>query len=331
MDAVSRYDLDGVHFDDYFYPYPIGNEEFPDEETYTTYGASFEDKADWRRDNINRLITELAAAIHRAKPHVQFGVSPFAVWRNVATDPLGSDTTAGAECYDDLYADTRRWVREEWLDYIAPQVYWAEGFAPADYDVLVDWWARQLRESGSHTRLYIGQATYKVGISTQSPEWIDDPREMSHHLTFNQQYPEVSGDIFYNASSVVADLLGATSLVTTEHYQHPALQPTMPWLDRHPPTPVAQLRAEERDGAVHLSWRATGRPARTYAVYRFPGRQRPAACEFADARHLVALVPAGGGGRAQWADPAAPGAPSTYAVTAVDELGNESRWQLATV
>ncbi|HET7304396.1 MAG TPA: family 10 glycosylhydrolase [Segeticoccus sp.] len=325
MDAVTRYDLDGVHFDDYFYPYPVGDEDFPDEDTFARYGAGFDDKDEWRRDNINTLILELAEAIHDAKPDVQFGVSPFAVWRNVATDPRGSATTAGAECYDDLYADTRRWVREEWLDYIAPQVYWAEGFAPADYDVLVEWWARQLRESGSHTRLFIGQAVYKIGTSTQSPEWIQDPQEMSNHLTFNLQYPEVAGDIFYNASSVVADRLGAMSRVTEQHYQHPALVPTMPWLDRHPPTPVAQLQARTGALGVRLSWRGTGRPATTYAVYRFTGR--PRACDLADASHLVALVPAvPGDQRVHWVDSSTSG--GTYAVTAVDRLGNESRWQV---
>ena len=331
MDAVSRYDLDGVHFDDYFYPYPIAGEEFPDDAAYATYGGRFADKADWRRDNINRLITELAAAIHRSKPRVQFGVSPFAVWRNIATDPLGSDTTAGAQCYDDLYADTRRWVRDEWLDYIAPQVYWAEGFAPADYDVLVDWWARQLRESHSHTRLFIGQATYKIGTSTQSPAWIDDPQEMSNHLTFNQRYPEVSGDIFYNASAVVDDLLGATSLVTAQHYQHPALVPTMPWLDSHPPAPVHRLRAHRHGRHVRLTW--SGTPAdSSYAVYRFDRRHRVRDCDFADARHLVATLPATDHRRGiTWIDPPADDSGRcTYVVTAVDELGNESRRRLVT-
>ncbi len=324
MDAVTRYDLDGVHFDDYFYPYPVGDEDFPDDDTYATYGGDFDNKADWRRDNINRLVQGLVAAIHEAKPHVQFGVSPFAVWRNIATDPRGSDTTAGAECYDDLYADTRRWLREEWIDYLAPQVYWAEGFAPADYDVLVDWWARQVRESGSRTRLYIGQATYKIGTSTQSPAWIDDPQEMSDHLTFNQGYPEVSGDIFYNASAVTDDLLGATSLVTEQHYQHPALQPTMPWLDHRPPAPVVGLHARHRRGGVELSWMSFGRSPSTYAVYRFSGHRRPRGCDFADARHLVAVVPATDR-HTDWVDPDPGHGRHTYVVTAVDELGNESR------
>jgi uncharacterized lipoprotein YddW (UPF0748 family) len=324
MDAVRRYDLDGVHFDDYYYPYPVAGVEFPDDDAFASYGAGFADRADWRRNNINLLITELVAAIHARKPHVQFGSSPFAVWRNIGTDPRGSDTTAGAQTYDDLYADTRRWVRAQWIDYIAPQVYWTEGFAAADYDKIVDWWSGQIRDSHSRTRLYIGQATYKIGTSTQSPEWINDPEEMSNHLTFNQKYPQVSGDIFYNASSVVADLLGATTLVSQQHYQHPALVPTMPWLDSHAPPPVLALRRSKNS----LEWRSVGAAACTFLIYRFDGRVRPKPCQYADATSVVAALPAEPGKAPRtvlWTDPTAdPAQAYTYAVTAADELGNES-------
>ena len=111
LHAVKRYDVDAVHFDDYFYPYPAGTEQFDDEDTYQRYGAGFPDKAAWRRNNIDLLVEELSDRITRTKPWVKFGISPFAVWRNKATDPEGSDTTAGAQTYDDLYADTRKWVR----------------------------------------------------------------------------------------------------------------------------------------------------------------------------------------------------------------------------
>lgn len=158
---------------------------------YATYGAGFADKASWRRHNVDTLIRELVVGIRRVGSRVQFGVSPFAVWRNIVTDPRGSDTQAGAQTYDDLFADTRRWVREEWIDYIAPQVYWVIGLPVADYAKVVDWWARQLRESGSRVRLYIGEATYKAGASTQSPAWDNDPSELSNHLALERGYPEV--------------------------------------------------------------------------------------------------------------------------------------------
>ena len=331
VDAVAHADLDGVHFDDYFYPYPVAGEVFDDDATFAKYGAGFATKAAWRRHNIDLLVREVAAAVHALKPHVQFGVSPFGVWRNKATDPLGSATTAGVQTYDDLAADTRKWVREEWLDYIAPQVYWARGFPAADYDVIVAWWARQLRESGSRVRLYIGQATYKVGASTQSPAWNNDPAELSNHLTYNRGFPEVSGDLWYNASSVVADPLGSMTLVKSAHYAHPALVPTMTWLDGSAPSRVRLVVASTRAGHVRLSWLDALPAARGFAVYRFDGHAAPTECQLADATRLVATVPSRPGRRLhRWDDPTAdPAGAYTYAVSAFDVLGNESQVVLA--
>jgi uncharacterized lipoprotein YddW (UPF0748 family) len=327
LDAVQRYDLDGVHFDDYFYPYPVAGQSFADDATYATYGGRFADKATWRRDNINTLIRHLVTGIRRTKPHVQFGVSPFAVWRNVGTDPLGSDTQAGAQTYDDLYADTRRWVREEWIDYLAPQVYWAIGLPVADYAKIVDWWARQVRESGSRVRLYIGEATYKVGASTQSPAWNNDPAELSNHLALDRRYPELSGNIFFSAVSVRDDLLGATTLLQHDRYQHPALVPTMPWLDRRAPRPVDSVRVTTAQDALRVTWTLRSHDARGFAVYRFDGHGRPSAADYADATHLVASIaaPVAGARTASWTDTTAtPAHHYTYAVRAVDALGNES-------
>jgi uncharacterized lipoprotein YddW (UPF0748 family) len=332
LDAVKRYDLDGVHFDDYFYPYPVAGESFADDATFASYGGRFTDKADWRRDNINTLVRHLVAGIRRSKPHVQFGVSPFAVWRNVGTDPLGSDTQAGAQTYDDLYADTRRWVREEWIDYLAPQVYWAIGLPVADYTKVVDWWARQVRESGSRVRLYIGEATYKVGASTQSPAWNTDPAELSNHLALDRGYPELSGNIYFSAVSVRNDLLGAMTLLQHDRYQHPALVPTMPWLDRRPPEPVGGVRVTGTDDGLRVSWTRHSRDARGFTVYRFDGHGRPSRADYADATHLLASVPApmARTRTVSWTDTSAVhGRHYTYAVRAVDALGNESAATLA--
>lgn len=159
-EVVRNYDIDAVHFDDYFYPYPDGT-DFPDEQTYLTYGkASFPNKADWRRDNVNRLVKEVNAQIKQLKPHVKFGISPFGIWRNKSTDPSGSDTS-GFQAYDSLYADARTWIRQGWIDYIAPQIYWNIGFPAAAYEKLVPWWANEVK--GRATHLYIGHAVYKVG------------------------------------------------------------------------------------------------------------------------------------------------------------------------
>ncbi|MCX5383484.1 glycoside hydrolase family 10 protein [Streptomyces sp. NBC_00083] len=215
LDAVARYDVDGVHWDDYFYPYPVAGVSFDDDEAYARYGAGFADRADWRRHNIDLLVRETAARIKAVKPHVRFGVSPFGVWRNDANDPLGSATTAGAQTYDDLYADTRRWVREALIDYICPQLYWNIGLAAADYAVLVPWWDEVARGTG--VDLYIGEALYKAGDPAQPAAW-QDPAELSRHLTLAKRYPSVRGHCFFAAKEVTEDRAGAMARVVADHY-----------------------------------------------------------------------------------------------------------------
>ncbi|MGY6020954.1 glycoside hydrolase family 10 protein [Streptomyces spinosirectus] len=222
LDAVRKYPVDAVHFDDYFYPYPVAGQTFDDDDAYDGYGGGFSDRAAWRRDNIDRLVLEMAARIRRTRPGTRFGISPFGVWRNAATDPLGSDTRAGVQTYDDLHADTRRWVREHWIDYICPQVYWNIGFAAADYATLVPWWAEVARGTG--TRLYVGEALYRAGDPAQNAAW-QDPAELSAHLTLAQRHPQVRGHVYFAAKDVAADRIGAMARVVADHYRRPARPP----------------------------------------------------------------------------------------------------------
>lgn len=215
MDAVRRYDIDAVHFDDYFYPYPVAGQVFDDDATYARYGAGFPDKAAWRRDNIDRLVREMAQRIKKAKKNVRFGISPFGVWRNAATDPLGSDTRAGVQTYDDLHADTRTWVKQGWIDYIVPQIYWNIGFAVADYAKLLPWWNSVVQGTGVH--LYVGEALYKAGDPAQPAPWRD-PAELSRHLTLACEYAEVRGHCFFSAKEVMTDPIGAMARVVADHY-----------------------------------------------------------------------------------------------------------------
>ncbi|MGX1674794.1 glycoside hydrolase family 10 protein [Streptomyces sp. NPDC055400] len=215
LDAVGRYDIDAVHWDDYFYPYPVAGQVFDDDAAYAAHGGNFPDRASWRRDNTDRLVREMAANVKRIRPRAQFGISPFGVWRNAATDPLGSDTRAGVQTYDDLHADTRKWVREHWIDYICPQLYWNIGFAAADYAKLVPWWSDVARGTG--VRLYAGEALYKAGDPAQPAEW-QDPAELSRHLTFAERYPQVNGHVFFSAKEVGADRIGAMARVVEDHY-----------------------------------------------------------------------------------------------------------------
>ncbi|MEU3248793.1 MULTISPECIES: family 10 glycosylhydrolase [unclassified Streptomyces] len=219
LDAVRRYPVDAVHWDDYFYPYPVAGQTFDDAAAYAAHGAGFADRAAWRRDNIDALVREMAARVRQVRPGTRFGISPFGVWRNAASDPHGSDTRAGVQTYDDLHADTRKWVREGWIDYICPQIYWNVGFAAADYAKLVPWWAAVTRGTG--VRLYVGEALYKVGDPAQPAAWRD-PAELSRHLTLARKYPEVRGHVFFSAKGVGSDPLGAMTRVVADHYRQPA-------------------------------------------------------------------------------------------------------------
>ncbi|WP_328870128.1 family 10 glycosylhydrolase [Streptomyces sp. NBC_00287] len=221
LDAVRKYAVDGVHFDDYFYPYPLAGHSFDDDVAYDRHGAGFAGRAAWRRHNIDRLIEETAARIKQVRPGTQFGISPFGVWRNAGTDPLGSDTQA-LQAYDDLYADTRKWVRKNWVDYICPQLYWHIGHTAADYAVLLPWWARAVR--GTATKLYVGEALYRAGDPTQSAAW-QDPDELSRHLTLARNHAEARGQVFFAAREVAADPIGAMARVVADHYQQPAMPP----------------------------------------------------------------------------------------------------------
>jgi uncharacterized lipoprotein YddW (UPF0748 family) len=310
LDAVARYDIDGVHFDDFFYPYPVTGQDFPDDATFARYGAGFATKADWRRANVNRLVEEMSQRIKALKPWVKFGISPFGIWRNARTDPLGSDSR-GLQSYDDIYADTRLWVRRGWVDYIVPQLYWQIGFAVADYARLLPWWSAVV--VGTRVQLYIGQADYRVGTGGV---W-QGPDELSRQLTLNQRYP-VRGSVHFSAMDVRADRLGAVTRYTSVHYGQPALVPEMTQLPAaRPSAPVRVAARHTGSGAVvALTWRVPSGPAPTgFAVYRAQ-TDGPA--------RLVAVRRAGPERTQVWLDDTAQsGRAYTYCVTGLDRSWNE--------
>ncbi|MFH8626687.1 glycoside hydrolase family 10 protein [Streptomyces vietnamensis] len=215
LDALRRYEIDAVHWDDYFYPYPVAGQVFADDEAYARYGGDFPDRASWRRNNTDLLVSEMSVRIKETRKHTAFGISPFGVWRNIATDPEGSDTRAGVQTYDDLYADTRKWIREGWVDHVIPQLYWNIGLPVADYAKLLPWWDAAVRDTG--VGLYIGEALYKAGDPAQPAAW-QDPRELSRHLELARTYPSVGGHCFFSAKEAAADPIGAMTTVVADHY-----------------------------------------------------------------------------------------------------------------
>ncbi len=311
MDTVSKYDVDGVHLDDYFYPYPVSGQAIPDAAAYAQYGGSFSNVGDWRRENVNLLVRELDQRIHAAKSHVSFGISPFGIWRNNGTDPLGS-RTSGLQSYDAIYADSRKWVKQGWVDYLAPQIYWHMGFATAPYEVLTAWWSDVVRGTG--VQLVVGQAAYRAGASGQDAAW-QDPAELSDHLTDNRQHPEVAGDIFFSAKDVRADRIGAFTRVVNAHYTRPALLPARGTAAG--PAAPSITSATRGSNGVQLVWTGS---ATSYAVYRVDGSPTSAdPCFFADARNLVGTTRS-----KTFTDTGAGGSAYTYYVAALSRTHQES-------
>ncbi|MEU4702755.1 family 10 glycosylhydrolase [Nonomuraea dietziae] len=306
MDAVTRYDVDGVHLDDYFYPYPVSGQAIPDSATFAQYGGDFSNVADWRRDNVNLLVRELDERIHAAKAHVAFGVSPFGIWRNASTDPLGS-RTSGLQSYDSIYADSRRWVKQGWVDYLTPQLYWHIGHAAADYAVLTAWWSEVVRGTG--VQLYAGQAAYRTGASGQDPAW-QDPAELSDHLRVNRAHPEMLGDVYFSAKDVRADRLGGFSRVVADHYSRPALIPPRGTAGA-PPAPTI-TSVTQGPGGTTVSWQGTG--AASYAVYRGEATDP---CLVTDARNLLGTTRG-----TSFTDPSS--GQGTYHVSALSRTHQES-------
>ncbi|WP_432432717.1 family 10 glycosylhydrolase [Cohnella rhizoplanae] len=201
MEVVNGYDIDGVHLDDYFYP---SSGVFSDDATFALHNPEgILLKADWRRNNINAFVRDLGASVHAAKPGVSLGISPFGVWRNRSADPTGSDTKASVTAYDSMYADVRTWIRQGWIDYVAPQIYWSMSYSAARYDKLVDWWSGEV--AGTEVKLYVGHAVYKLG--TQEAGW-QSAGEIINQLNYNAAHPEVQGDIYYSASPLLKNPLG---------------------------------------------------------------------------------------------------------------------------
>ncbi|WP_311078670.1 family 10 glycosylhydrolase [Paenibacillus polymyxa] len=211
MEVVNGYDIDGVHLDDYFYPY---SGTFDDDATFKAYNANeISNKGDWRRDNVNSFVRDLGKSIHASKSKVQFGISPFGVWRNKSQDLTGSETKAGVTAYDTTFADVRTWINKEWIDYVAPQVYWSIGFPAAGYDKLVAWWSNEVKNSD--VKLYIGHSPYKIG--TPEKGW-QTAQELIKQLELNKDYKQVKGDIYFSAQHLRKNPYGLIQLLQN-YYQ----------------------------------------------------------------------------------------------------------------
>jgi uncharacterized lipoprotein YddW (UPF0748 family) len=223
-DIVHRYKIDGMHFDDYFYPYRITGKEFPDEPSFQRYGNGMA-RDDWRRSNTDSIILKLSTAIKEEKKQCRFGISPFGVWRNQDKDPEGSATKAGVTNYDDLYADILLWLRNGWIDYVAPQLYWEFGHKAAPYEILLDWWSKHTY--GKHC--YIGLGIYRA---RSNAAWKDSTL-LPRQITALRNTPNIQGAIYFSSKSFVNNPNGWSDSLQNNYYKYPALVPPMDWID-HP-------------------------------------------------------------------------------------------------
>lgn len=222
-DVVSRYEVDAIHFDDYFYPYRIAGKEFPDNESYSKYNNGLT-KDDWRRSNVDSIIVFLARAIKEENKFCHFGISPFGIWRNLDKDPEGSATQAGQTNYDDLYADILLWLKEGWIDYVAPQIYFEIGHPRAAYEVLLDWWSKH--SYGKHC--YIGLGIYKAGINAA---W-KDKAQLPRQIEALRNTPNIQGMIFFSSKSFTDNPNGWSDSLRLNYFKEPAIIPEMEWIPK---------------------------------------------------------------------------------------------------
>ncbi len=218
-DIVSRYNIDAIHFDDYFYPYRIAGKEIPDDASFQKYGNGL-NKEDWRRSNTDSIILFLSKAIKEERKTCQFGISPFGVWRNLSKDPEGSATTAGQTNYDDLYADILLWLKKGWIDYVAPQLYWEFGHKAAPYEVLLDWWSKH----SYGKNCYIGLGIYRAG---SNPAW-KDKTQLPRMIQAMRNTPNIQGAIYFSSKTFERNPNGWSDSLRNNYYKMPAKTPRLP-------------------------------------------------------------------------------------------------------
>ncbi|MGH1395335.1 MAG: glycoside hydrolase family 10 protein [Trichormus sp.] len=293
MDVVRRYDIDAVHLDDYFYPYPIQGQSFPDDKTYAAYksrGGNL-NLADWRRENVNQMVLRLSQGIKAIKSHVKFGISPFGIYR-----PGQPPGITGLDAYNVLYADAKKWLEQGWIDYIAPQLYWRIEQTQQSYPALLKWWTeinpqRRHIYTGNNISLLDGKA------------WKDEEIEKQIKISRNLVKDLSLGNIFFSMSSITENRQGIADKFRSSLYATPAIVPAMSWQNQSPPPPPKEL--EFKNG--RLNWQpGDNQPVRSWTLYRQTG----------DTWTLQRILSAGTN--------FATVQPGTYAVCAVDRLANES-------
>ncbi len=312
MDVVTRYDVDGIHFDDYFYVYPNGDADFPgitnqDDATFAEYNRGFTNRAAWRRDNVNLLVEQVYDSINTVKPWVKFGISPFGIWKSGTPQGIW-----GLSAYDDIYCDALAWLDAGTVDYIAPQLYWPIDQRGQEYDVLAPWWADQ--RNGRH--LYVGQI-FNSSFSLS---------ELQNQVAINRATEGVYGNILFRATHLVSNTFGFPEYLATDFHRYPSLLPVMDWGDVLEPNPVKNMRYERLPGqpVSGLNWdfpdlAVDGDSISRSVVYRFTTDQIDAG-DLEDPQNMFYI----GGHKSTVPREPEENGPYYYVVTSLDRNWNES-------
>ena len=300
--------------DDYFYPYPIAGQEFPDQQSYARYGNGLS-LSDWRRNNVNFLIQELHQTISQRKPWVRFGISPFGIYRNKKSDENGSDTN-GLQNYDDLYADVLLWTRNGWVDYMMPQLYWEIGHKAACYETLIYWWNRH--NNGRH--LYIGQDVKRtMNAADVNPKYS----QLNHKIQLSRYLDNISGNCFWPAHPLLENYGNIGNALKYDHFAYPAIIPAYTFIDDKCPAEVKSLKARWIPQGYVLEWKRKNTKDEMqkqvyFCIYRFAEGEP---IDLSNGRNLVTTTRETG-----YLLPYKKGTVKyTYVITAVDRMHNESK------
>lgn len=316
-DIITRYDVDGIHMDDYFYPYPENGMPLPDTKFFEQNPRGFIDINDWRRDNVNLLIKDLHTLICETKPWVKFGISPFGIYRNNEdmTNTRRGSATKGTQNYDDLYADVLLWQEKGWIDYLIPQIYWNIGTKVADYNVLCRWW----NDYANNRPLYIGQDVERTvkGVDPENP----NNHQMDAKYTLQRSLKNISGSCQWYAAAVCNNNGDYATKLQKQYNAYPALQPLMPFIDnKKPKKPINPEIISTKDGPA-LHWTASKAKkemdkAIMFVVYDFAPNQK---INIDDASHIVQVS------RKDIFVLRGNYAGHTLVITSLDRLNNESK------
>ena len=314
-DILTRYDVDGLHIDDYFYPYPVEGVEIPDRAFFRADNGGYQNIGDWRRHNVNLFVEQLYQTVHDIKPWVKVGISPFGIYRNQKSDPIGSRTN-GLQNYDQLYADIMLWDEKGWMDYCVPQLYWEIGNKAADYDELIHWW----NDHCTNTNLYIGEDVERTVkfADLKNPQ----RHQMAAKRALHDALPNVKGTVLWYAKAAVDNVGKYGTSLRNNYWRKPALQPVTPWIDDKGPGKVRKLKVVEIDDKRVLFWTAPKGDkwydvATKYVVYRFDKGED---INLEDPTKMVAIT-----SDTHFELPDQPRKTKhVYVVTALDRLQNES-------